>query len=427
MIVIVSVIAFLLLLTSLNLYVTYYNTVETVEMTVANKGKEVASSILTRFDTAAYEEFMENRHPSDTYYKIRSEFNDAREYYNVLHVYTLVADEENKARVMISGFSAKGEEISIGEYCIIPSKYIPALIEGRPFYTDIIDDKKYGAYITAGVPIYNKNNDYLGILAVDISTNNVNDITEEVLSKSIPVFIFNGLFVVLSFGLFVFIQKWVRKEINIQVDDTEVTYQVEFNAMLHTLRSIRHDFINHIQVIQGLLKIGRQERAFEYVTSLTSEIETIELPVKVNNPALFILLQAKWVRAQNEKVDIHLFVDESDFNKVKSKDLIKILSNLIDNAFDATLNFPEKERFIKIEIHSSPSSYTFIVENIGPIIPPDLQMKIFESGFSTKEERVGNPRGEGLFIIKQVVESYGGTIHLKSEKMSTKFSVFIPF
>lgn len=237
---------------------------------------------------------------------------------------------------------------------------------------------------------------------------------------------FSGLFVLFSFSIFLAFQVWLRREVTSQVGDTEETYQGEFQSMLHTMRSIRHDFINHIQVIQGLLKLGREDRALEYVNSLTSEVESMELPLKVKNPALLILLQSKWVRAQNDKVDMHLFVDEQPFQKMKSIDLIKILSNLIDNAFDATLLLPESERFISIEAKSTSTMYLFKVENLGPNIPKDFVNKIFQAGFSTKKERLGVPRGDGLSIVKQVVDRYGGEINIHSNKNSTTFIVKIP-
>ena len=221
-------------------------------------------------------------------------------------------------------------------------------------------------------------------------------------------------------------QLWVRRDVKLQIGETEETYQGEFHSMLQTMRSIRHDFINHIQVIQGLLKIGREDRAVEYVNSLTNEIESIELPIKVLNPALLILLQSKWVRAQNDKVDMHLLVDDHHFQKIKSIDLIKILSNLIDNAFDATLLLLESERFINIEVKSTQAMYMFQVENLGPAIPVELRDKIFIAGFSTKEERRGVPRGDGLSIVKEVVTRYRGEIDVQSNKNSTTFIVKIP-
>ncbi|MCM3161149.1 ATP-binding protein [Metabacillus litoralis] len=269
--------------------------------------------------------------------------------------------------------------------------------------------------------------DLIGSLVLDSNIEIVEKMKKEVLQNSIPYLIFCGLFVLITFTIFITFQYFYRKEERSQVGDAEVTYQVEFQSMLHTMRSIRHDFINHIQVIQGLLKIGREDRAFEYVNSLTAEVEMLELPVKVNHPALFILLQSKWVRAQNDKVDMHIHIDpHNSFKKMNSIDLIKILSNLIDNAFDATLEGTESERFINIEARETSTTYIFKVENIGPEIPQNHLSKIFQAGFSTKPEKRGVARGDGLGIIKKVVDQYGGSINVKSNKHSTTFEINIP-
>lgn len=425
--VIISVTVLLItFLTLLNLYANFYNMKKTVETAVATQGMENAKALLKTFDISTYEEFLKNPVASDEFFKLRRDLNLAREHTGALHVYTVKADEQNKPIVMVAGFPGNHPETHIGEVCTIPEEYINKLVNGKPFYTGIIPDDTFGSYVTAGIPIYSEtNNDYLGALAIDISAETVNQITREVVKSSIPMFIFNGLLVLISFAAFVLIQRWVRVEIKSQVGDTEETYQGEFTSMLHTLKSIRHDFINHIQVIQGLLKIGLQDRAYEYVTSLTKEVEATELPIKVKNPAMLILLQSKWVRAQNDKVDMHLLVDNDSFNRIKSTDLIKLLSNLIDNAFDATLMLPETERFINFEAIATVSTYQFKVENIGPKIPDDLVTRIFQSGYSTKETRLGSPRGEGLSIVKQVVEKYGGVIKVKSEEKSTTFFVTI--
>ena len=273
----------------------------------------------------------------------------------------------------------------------------------------------------------NTGGDNSGSLEVELKHETVEKLKRDVMQKSFPSFIMSGMLVLLSFSVFIAFQIWYRKKVNSQVGDAEETYQGEFQSMLHTMRSIRHDFLNHIQVIQGLMKIGREDRAFEYVNSLTTEVETMELPVVIKNPALFILLQSKWARAQNEKVDMHLHIDDHLFKHIHTIDLIKILSNLIDNAFDATLLGTESERFINIEARVTQQSYMFKVENIGPSITKENLNKIFQAGFSTKPEKRGVPRGDGLGIVKQVVHKYGGTINVESNKHSTLFEINIPY
>ena len=409
------------ILSSLNLYATYLNTRKTIELTIANQGISTAQAVLDHFDIRTYENYLQNFDSTDHLRKLELELRSAKAYSNAMQVYILKVDNERQPQLIVNSISTNKNE----NCCILTKEFKEKFTENQPFTTSLIEDSQ-GTYVTAGVPIVDGNRDVIGSLVVDDRIEMVDDITKEVMKSSIPIFIFSGLFVVFSFSIFLGFQMWSRKEFTSQVGETEETYQGEFKSMLQTMRAIRHDFINHIQVIQGLLKLGREDRAFEYVNSLTNEVESMELPLKVKNPALFILLQSKWVRAQNDKVDMHLFVDDDPFQKVKSIDMIKIMSNLIDNAFDATMLLSESERFISIEVRLINSMYLFQVENIGPSIPKDVVTEIFNAGFSTKEERLGIPRGDGLSIVKQVVGRYGGTIDVHSNRNTTTFSVKIP-
>lgn len=412
------------ILSSLNLYATYYNTRKTIELTIANQGMSTAQAVLDHFDVHTYEEFLQDQESTDKLRKLDHELRNAKKYSGAIYVYILKNDEENQPR-LVDGFPEDDSATIIGDCCRLSTELKSKFTEDEPFFIRVKDDSS-GTYVTSGVPIVSSNGEIIGSLVVKESVTKVDKITDDVMKSSFPFFMFSGLFVLFSFSIFLAFQVWLRREVTSQVGDTEETYQGEFQSMLHTMRSIRHDFINHIQVIQGLLKLGREDRALEYVNSLTSEVESMELPLKVKNPALLILLQSKWVRAQNDKVDMHLFVDEQPFQKMKSIDLIKILSNLIDNAFDATLLLPESERFISIEAKSTSTMYLFKVENLGPNIPKDFVNKIFQAGFSTKKERLGVPRGDGLSIVKQVVDRYGGEINIHSNKNSTTFIVKIP-
>lgn len=413
------------LLSSLNLYATYFNTRKTIELTIANQGISTAQAVLDHFDINTYEAYLEDRDSTDKLRKLEDELGKAIRDTGATFAYILKTDDKNQPRIIVDGFPTDDSVTISGDCCILSNEIKSEYNENQPFFTRIEDDS-VGTYVSSGVPIVGSNGESIGSLVVDESVATVDKITDEVLKNSFPFFIFSGLFVLFSFSIFVAFQVWLRREVTSQVGDTEETYQGEFQSMLQTMRSIRHDFINHIQVIQGLLKLKREDRAYEYVKSLTSEVESMELPLKINNPVLYILLQSKWVRAQNDKVDMHLLVDDHTFQKIKSIDLIKILSNLIDNAFDATLLLPESERFISIEAKSVSTMYLFKVENIGPKIPKEIVDKIFKAGFSTKEERRGVPRGDGLSIVKQVVDRYGGAINVHSNKNTTTFSVKIP-
>ncbi|MGK9983414.1 Spo0B domain-containing protein, partial [Salmonella enterica subsp. enterica] len=67
------------------------------------------------------------------------------------------------------------------------------------------------------------------------------------------------------------------------VGETENTYQEEFRSFVTSVRSIRHDFINHIQVLYGLLQLQYYPRAMEYMKSLMKEVKLVDTSRAVNN------------------------------------------------------------------------------------------------------------------------------------------------
>ncbi|XQY91251.1 sensor histidine kinase [Metabacillus sp. HB246100] len=414
----------LIVLSSFNLYTTYTNTKKTIELTMANQARFSADEILLNFDVAVLESYLNSPTSVEKRNLLERELRDAKRLSRGSYASILTKNSEGIPR-RIAGGKAEGRLHQADDCCLLSEKFLEQYSEDKPF-TSRIETDDHVTFIASGVPIINNEGVPLGAIVVEIGVGKVTDITNEVMKNNVSFFIFSTLFVLFSFIIFVVFQLWFRREVTSRVGDAEETYQVEFQSMLHTMRSIRHDFINHIQVIQGLLKIGREDRAFEYVNSLTKEVDSMELPLKIKNPALFILLQSKWVRAQNDKVDMHLLIDDHQFSRLSSIDLIKIFSNLIDNAFDATLQFQEVDRFISVEATVASNQYIFKVENIGPTISPDMMNDIFQAGFSTKVERSGVPRGDGLGIVKNVVAKYNGKISVESKKNTTSFTVTIP-
>ena len=43
------------------------------------------------------------------------------------------------------------------------------------------------------------------------------------------------------------------------------------NELIRLLKLQRHDFINHIQVVHGMLQLGKTERAMQYIEELAKD------------------------------------------------------------------------------------------------------------------------------------------------------------
>ena len=104
---------------------------------------------------------------------------------------------------------------------------------------------------------------------------------------------------------------------------------------------------------------------------------------------------------------------------VAGEKLSQVFLNIILNAIDAV---PAKGA-ITIDTRKEAAGYTVSVQDNGSGIPEQLQDKIFDPFYSTKD----GGTGLGLSISRKILESYGGTLTLSdADTGGACFTVFLP-
>jgi signal transduction histidine kinase len=105
---------------------------------------------------------------------------------------------------------------------------------------------------------------------------------------------------------------------------------------------------------------------------------------------------------------------------VVDPDQIKqVVDNLVRNALDA---MPEGGR-LRIAASVGADGATIEVADTGPGIPPEVQARIFDLYFTTKEDGTGI----GLAVSQQIVTAHGGTIEVDSRPgAGTRMTVRLP-
>lgn len=111
-------------------------------------------------------------------------------------------------------------------------------------------------------------------------------------------------------------------------------------------------------------------------------------------------------------------------------DFQSILINFITNAIKAVKlnarrragqNFGNKDykSVIKVSSHLDPNYFTFSVSDNGVGIHPDIRNSIFDMFISYSEEDDSGQSGSGLglTIVKEIVESYGGTVFVDKPEL----------
>lgn len=189
------------------------------------------------------------------------------------------------------------------------------------------------------------------------------------------------------------------------------------------LRAQRHDYLNHFQVIYGLMELGEYEEAKGYIDPVFKDIMKVSKALKTAQPAVNALLQAKIEVAERKGIDLYLEIrSELKALPIEPWNLCKVLANILDNGI-AALCEVEHEKSIHVEIGEDQKNYTFLIYNNGPEIPKNQRERIFHQGFSTKKEE---DHGMGLFIVAKIIREAGGAIVVNSTTDKTSFYIELP-
>ncbi len=206
-----------------------------------------------------------------------------------------------------------------------------------------------------------------------------------------------------------------------QYENLSISYQ-QLQNMNETLRSQRHDYLNHMQIVYGMLELQEYEELHGYLEPIYTSMMKTGKAIRTSIPAVNALLMAKLGEAEKEGIDFYIEV-KSDLKKLRIEpwELCKVLSNLIDNAITA-LHDKMGERKLVLDISESKEAYVFAVSNNGAPIPKEKQTAIFLPGVTTKQ---GDGHGMGLFIVSNVLKANQGSIRLQSDEEETLFVVQI--
>ncbi|OGX68552.1 MAG: hypothetical protein A2189_07155 [Paenibacillus sp. RIFOXYA1_FULL_44_5] len=228
------------------------------------------------------------------------------------------------------------------------------------------------------------------------------------------------LYFVVSISIVVFYlaQRAISKTKEDAVQSTQSLYVDEVNRLFATIRSQRHDFLNHVQVIHSFVKMNKQKELIDYTQELMGEIKIINEIIQIGIPALAALIQSKIVQAAEQNIEFTYQIDSLKEMPphIKQIDLVKIVANLLDNAFDEAVKHDKENRWVELKYWKDQGQLWISVQNSGKVITSNEIPRLFEPGYTTKS--TSEHSGLGLFIINESVNYYKGSVSLTSTQKS---------
>ncbi len=195
------------------------------------------------------------------------------------------------------------------------------------------------------------------------------------------------------------------------------------------LRIMRHEQLNRMTTLSGLLHMERYDEAIRYIQAQSEHAQELLdfISSRFSSPTLCGLLLGKAARAREKGVELAFDPScrmDRPCRLLGEAELISIIGNLLDNAIEATQRAELPHEPVEVLILLNERELIIEVADRGVGIAPAIREHIFERGMTTKRR---GDHGIGLYLIASYVAHTGGSIDVSAnDPRGTIFSLFIP-
>jgi signal transduction histidine kinase len=214
----------------------------------------------------------------------------------------------------------------------------------------------------------------------------------------------------------------------VQANQALIAQKQELSDFAHNLA---HDLRSEIAYIRGALYLISEQVSGEDSVTVQSVLTHLEQTTSLLNRSLE-LADAGLVVSKTDQVNLDVLVDEVaqvvlPGNISFSHDVLptvlgdrtklyQVFKNLFENAI-----VHGAPTTIAVTVRVADDATTLFVTNDGPQISPEDRKYIFQSGFTTKDDK----SGIGLTIVSRIIAAHGWRIWLEDVGQTT-FAIRIP-
>jgi PAS domain S-box-containing protein len=165
-------------------------------------------------------------------------------------------------------------------------------------------------------------------------------------------------------------------------------------------------------IIKGLSAFSRNAE--------NDKMEKVLVPILIQDT-----LELSKERFRFSSIELKLVINKNDYEVYitgRASQLLQVLINLLNNAFDAVEKLEDK--WVEIKVSSNNGICTISVTDSGRGIPQDILNKMMTPFFTTKE--VGKGTGLGLSISRAIIEEHHGKLYYDTTSPNTRFVIELP-
>lgn len=235
----------------------------------------------------------------------------------------------------------------------------------------------------------------------------------------IPITTLGLILIGVNCYFYVFLYKMFNER---KKNEIKKSFNPLINDLISKLKANEHEYKNHLNTIWSIAQVTPAEeirdKLKEYIGNIVDDTEEFSMLLNIENTIIKAVLYNKAQRAEKLGVK-YTYNVLSDFKDIKldNSELTVILSNLLNNAIEATSSIDKKE--VEINISEDEKYYKIEVKNYTENLKSENLTQIFKVGYTTK----GEGRGYGLANVKAIVDKYKGKIQMSLEENIVNISI----
>lgn len=165
--------------------------------------------------------------------------------------------------------------------------------------------------------------------------------------------------------------------------------------------NMMRNYGNQLHCIRGLLEGQQYQRAKQYTERLMKVFYEDKEVVDVHNPIINMILNQKYYLAKEKGIAMLFQVSDLSGIWMEEKDIVALLSNLLDHAMEASEN-SENQKCIQLKIVYEKKQLIFSIKNT-------LKEPVsIENNFSFSRKKQKMNFGSGLKNVQSILEKYDG-------------------
>lgn len=279
-------------------------------------------------------------------------------------------------------------------------------------YKNLLKDLKWAKYVW--FPLFA----IISILFLILSFDKIEDTRQ----GAVLLFIACGL-LVMNIYMFEMIYDSLKRESELYelkiIEERGNNQRKLYTMMLDNInyqRKMMHEFKNHVICISALARDADVEGLNRYLEKINYVNLQYDNSIDSNHKLINVILNEKYAEAKEKGINFIVKINDLSNIKIEDQDLVVLISNLLNNAFESCEKC--KDPVVKLKFMIEDSQTIIAISNKYQIEPV-----VVNGEYMTSKKSDAEMHGIGIKSIIEIVKKYDGMYAIKCEDNWFKFSI----